>query len=125
MYGCLVKHVSVCERCIESWLSLMCNMFQKHDFTSVERLYIPYRHFSVLFLIVFHCLHFYLSLNPSIDVYRGSVVYNSEIFRYKSSHAHIKDESSEKSTRWNCYGGGKSLIIFSSDELCQYTSIDL
>ena len=125
MYGCLVKHVSVHELCMASWLSVMRNMFRKHDFTSFKRLRIPYRRFTVLFLIVFHCIHIYLSWEPPIDVCHGPVAYNSEIFGYKSSHARIKEESSVKSSRRNFYGGGKSLIIFSSDELRQYASADL
>jgi hypothetical protein len=39
-------------------------------------------------------------------------------------HLHTKEEYSDKSTRFNYYGGGKYLI-FSSDELRLYVSVDL
>ena len=61
--------------------------------------HIPYRCFTALFLIAFHCIQIYVSRNPSIDVYCGPVAYNSEIFGYKSFHANIIEESSDKSTR--------------------------
>ena len=122
MYGCLVEHVSVHERCMGSWLSLARNMFRKHDFTMLR---ISYRRFTVLFLIAFRCVHIYLSQNPPIRVRRFPVAYNIEEYGYKSSHAHIKDESSDISTRNEVYGGGISLVIFSSDELRRYASDDL
>jgi hypothetical protein len=40
-----------------------------------------------------------------------------------NSHTHII-EHAEKSTRYQCYGGGKALL-FSSDELLPYASTDL
>jgi len=58
-------------------------------------------------------------------VRRFPVAYNIEEYGYKSSHAHIKDESSDISTRNEVYGGGISLVIFSSDELRRYASDDL
>src|SRR5882762_10829694 len=103
MYGIMVEHVSVHERCMGSWLSLARNMFRKHDFTMLR---ISYRRFTVLFLIAFRCVHIYLSQNPPIRVRRFPVAYNIEEYGYKSSHAHIKDESSDISTRNEVYGGG-------------------
>jgi hypothetical protein len=41
-----------------------------------------------------------------------------------NSHTHIKEEYSDKSTRYHFYSAGKALI-FSSDELHPYASADL
>ena len=117
IYGCLVKHVSVHERCMGTWLSLIRNMFRRHDFASFKMLCILYRRLAVLFLIAFQ-----LSRYPPVDPYRVQVAWNS---KYKSSHAYIKEAFSDTLTRRNLYGGGKSFVIFSSDELRQYTSVDL
>ena len=124
MYGCLVEHVSVLERCMRYRLLLMRNMFRKHDFNSFKRLLFPSKRFTVLFLIAFHCMQVYSYRNPHIDVYRGHVAYHGEIFGYKYSHSFMNKGSSGKSTRNDLYGGGKPLI-FSSDELCPYASKDL
>ena len=45
-------------------------------------------------------------------------------YRNGSHYAHIREEHTKKSTRYQFYGGGKALL-FSSDELLSYSSTDL
>ena len=45
-------------------------------------------------------------------------------YRNGSHHAYIREKHTKKSTRYQFYGGGKALL-FSSDELLAYSSIDL
>src|SRR3984957_4754983 len=98
-----------------TWLSLIRNMFRRHDFALFKTLRILCRRLAVLFLIAF-----YLSQYPPVDPYRVQVAWNN---KYKSSHAYIKEAFSDTLTRHNLYGGGKSFVIFSSDELRQYMYI--
>ena len=102
IYGCLVKHVSVHEWCMGTWLSLIHNMFRRHDFALFKTLCILCRRLAVLFLIAF-----YLSRYLPVDPYHVQVAWNN---KYKSSHAYIKEAFSDTLTRHNLYGGGKSFV---------------
>ena len=76
------------------------SLFKKHDFVvCVHRVYCDYEHLCVW--------HWNFFSNYKIN-----------------SHAYLKEDQFEKSSKFHVYGGGKALI-FSSDELCTYVSSDL
>src|ERR1700733_6722537 len=58
--------------------------------------------------------------------HQNACIWNLYFFpKYKNgSHAHIREEHTKKSTRYQFHGGGKALL-FSSDELLSYSSTDL
>src|ERR1700729_2088135 len=94
------NQTSVQFRCRLIRLLLKRSLFRKHDFA----------------ICVYKVYHNYQNLG----------FWHLKFFsNYKNnSHTHIGEDDSQKSTTFQFYGGGKSLI-FSSDELCPYTSDDI
>jgi NAD-specific glutamate dehydrogenase len=94
------NQTSVQFRCRLIGLLLKQSLFRKHDFAAcVYKVYHDYQNLGFWHLKFFS--------------------------NYKNnSHTHIREEDSQKSTTFQFYSGGKSLI-FSSDELCPYTSDDM
>src|SRR5882762_5089620 len=91
---------SVQFRCRLIGLLLKQSLFRKHDFaTCVYKVYHDYQNLG------FWHLKFFSN-------------------HKNNSHTHIEEVDSQKSTTFQFYGGGKSLI-FSSDELHPYTSDDM
>src|ERR1700727_3933414 len=94
------NQVSVQFRCRLIGLLLKQSLFRKHDFAIlVHRVYHDYQNLCFWHLNLF-------------SKYRSN------------SYTHIKEELTEKSTRYQFFGGGKALL-FSSDELLPYASTDL
>ena len=89
------NQTSVQFRCRLIGLLLKQSLFRKHDFAAcVYKVYCDYQNFGFWHLKFFS--------------------------NYKNnSHTHIGEDDSQKSTTFQFYGGGKSLI-FSTDELCPY-----
>jgi hypothetical protein len=102
MYACSLSEnqTSVQFRCRLIGLLLKQSLFRKHDFA----------------ICVYKVYHNYQNLG----------FWHLKFFsNYKNnSHTHIGEDDSQKSTTFQFYGGGKSLI-FSSDELRPYTSDDI
>src|ERR1700720_1112518 len=71
IYGCLVKHVSVHEWCMGTWLLLISNMCRRHDFAFFETVCSLSRRLAGLFLLAF-CLSRY----PPVDPYCVQVAWN-------------------------------------------------
>src|ERR1700691_6191245 len=94
------NQTSVQFRCRLIELLLKRSLFRKHEFP----------------ICVYKVYHNYQNLG----------FWHLKIFsNYKSnSHTHVGEDDSQKSTTFQFYGGGKSLI-FSSDELRPYTSDDI
>ena len=94
------NQASIQFRCRLIGLLLKQSLFRKHDFAIlVDRVYLDCQN-----LCLWH-LNFF-------SKYRNN------------SYRHIKEELTEKSTRYQFFGGGKALL-FSSDELLPYASTDL
>src|SRR5882762_2500790 len=82
-------------------LLLKQSLFRKHDFAACGyKVYHDYQELG------------FLALEFSFSNYKNN------------SHTHIGEDDPQKSTTFQFYGGGKSLI-FSSHELCPYTSDDM
>ena len=94
------NQTSVQFRCRLIGLLLKQSLFRKHDFAAcVYKVYCDHQNLGFWHLKFFS--------------------------NYKnSSHTHIREDDFQKSTTFQFYGGGKSLI-FSSDELRPYTSDDM
>ena len=94
------NQTSVQFRCRLIGLLLKRSLFRKHDFaTCVYKVYHNYQNLGFWHL-------------KNFSNYKNN------------SHTHIGEDDSQKSTTFQFYGGGKSLI-FSSDELRPYTSDDI
>jgi hypothetical protein len=91
------NQASIQFKCRLIGLMVKQSLFRKHDFAAwVHQIYHDYQNWS-----------FWQLKKYSIN-----------------SHTHIKEEYSDKSTRYHFYGAGKALI-FSSDELHPYASAEL
>ena len=94
------NQASIQFKCRLIGLLLKQSLFRKHDFAAcVYRVYHDYQNLC--------CWHFTLCSNSR-----------------NNSHSCIREDDSEKMTRFHFHGGGKALL-FSSNELLPYTSVDL
>ena len=94
------NQASIQFKCRLIGLLLKQSPFIKHDFAAcVYRVYCDYQNLC--------CWHFTFCSNSR-----------------NNSHSFIREDDSEKLTRFHFHGGGKALL-FSSNELLPYTSVDL